>query len=391
MESSGIMKSSNKGIIIFFLVLGLSIYQVYPAQAYGEGVDLHLITSELSPMPVEPGKDLVLSVTVDNEGRGTADNLTLEIIPDPAIIIKNANKQILRKDLCGHCAWAETYYLHIDPSAVSGVYKIEIKALREGVGTSKTIDVIVKGVPQITLCDVSIKPEIISPGSYFNLNYSVCNKGTGDASAIRIASLLDNLPFVPIGTNTLMIEKLPQNISNKLEYNLLAKEDAKPASYSIPIRLDYQSEDGRNFSSSELVGVNVLGKSRLNIAGISNDPSRIEKGSYVTLTIRIENAGNGDAKSVKANIDIPFTGTKTAFLGKIEPDNDAPAIFNLRADDAGDYRYNLTIQYEDDLGTHEINETLEMVAYSGGSVSVYVIILLIIATVGVYWFFIRRK
>lgn len=135
----------------------------------------------------------------------------------------------------------------------------------------------------------------------------------------------------------------------------------------------------------------MLGKSRLNIAGINTDPNRIEKGSYTTLTIRIENAGSGDAKSVKADIDIPFTGTKTAFIGKIEPDNDAPAIFNLHADDAGDYRYNLTVLYEDDLGKHELNEELKLVVYPGDSIPVFAVILFVIAAAGIYWFFIRRK
>ncbi len=199
------------------------------------------------------------------------------------------------------------------------------------------------------------------------------------------------MPFISTGTNTRIIEKLSPVSSKKLEYHILAKDNAEPASYSVPIRRDYQSEDGRNFSSSELVGVNVLGKGRLNIAGINTDPSGIEKGNYLTLTIRIENAGNGNAKSVKANIDIPFRGTKTAFLGKIEPDNDAPAIFNLYADDAGEYKYNLTVQYEDDLGTHETREELMMTVSPGDRTSVFVIILFIIAVIGVYWFFIRRK
>ncbi len=95
--------------------------------------------------------------------------------------------------------------------------------------------------------------------------------------------------------------------------------------------------------------------------------------------------------SAKADIDLPFTGTKTAYLGKIEPDNDAPAIFNLRADDAGDYRYNLTVRYEDDLGTHELNEELNIVVYPDGSTPVLAVILFVVAAAGVYWFVIRRK
>ncbi len=365
---------------------------IFPVQGYGESVDLHIIKSDLSPMPTEPGKELVLSVIIENRGAEDAKNISIEINPDPIIIIKNKDKQYTTKFLCAHCTLSETYYLHIDSSAVSGIYRIEIKAHQDGEGTSKTIEIMVRGKPQLTISDVSIKPEIISPGSSFNLNFSIFNSGTGIAGAIKVTSQIDNLPFISIGSNTRVIEEIAPGNSKKIEYSLLVKEDAKPGSYSIPFGMDHQSEDGRNFSSSELIGINVLGTGKLNIAGINTDPSRIEKGNYITLTIRIENAGKGDAKSVKASIDIPFKGTKTAFLGKIEPDNDAPAIFNLQADDSGELRYNLTIQYEDDVGKHDINEELMMAVSSDNRTSIFIVLLfLLVAAVVAYRYFIRRK
>ncbi len=377
----------EKSIIIAIFALVLIIT---PASA-----ELEIVLDKLSPQPVEPGQDLVLSIRLENEF-SEIDNVKLMILPDSPLILKNENDRIINiGKMIKFGAVVETYSLHIDPLALSGAYEVEFQVhwlsndqKRE---TNKTFKVMVRGVPQLSISDTIIEPEIISPGNNFNLNFSVSNNGTGIASAIRVTSLIENLPFISTGTNTRIIEKLSPASSKKLEYRLLAKDNAEPASYSVPIRLDYQSEDGRNFSSSELVGVNVLGKGRLNIAGINTDPGRIEKGNYLTLTVRIENAGNGKAKSVKANIDIPFRGTKTAFLGKIEPDNDAPAIFNLYADDAGDYKYNLTVQYEDDLGTHETREELMMTVSPGDRTSVFVIILFIIAVTGAYWFFIKRK
>jgi len=377
----------EKSIIIAILALA---FIIAPASA-----ELELVLDKLSPQPVEPGQDLVLSISLVNEF-SEIDNVKLTILPDSPIILKNENDRIINiGKMIKFGAVVETYSLHIDSLAVSGAYEVEFQVhwlsndqQRE---TNKTFNIIVRGVPQLAISNIIIEPEIISPGDNFNLNFSVSNNGTGIASAIRVTSLIENLPFISTGTNTRVIGKLSPASSKKLEYRLLAKDNAEPASYSIPIRLDYQSEDGRNFSSSEIVGVNVLGKGRLNIAGINTDPSRIEKGNYLTLTIRIENAGNGNAKSVKANIDIPFRGTKTAFLGKIEPDNDAPAIFNLYADDAGEYKYNLTIQYEDDLGTHETREELMMTVSPGDRTSVFIIILFIVAVIGACWFFIRRK
>lgn len=372
---------------IFALIIGLSLsmsYLSYPAYGLGDGTDIHIISSELSPVHVEPGSDMSLSVTVHNLGGGLAKNLSLEIIPDPVIINMNENKRILRNDLCGHCSWTETYYFHIDPSAVSGVYRIDIKAHQDGVGESKTIDVLVQGVPQLMVSNVSINPDVIGTGEKFAINYSVINRGTGVANAIRITSVTDSLPFVPEGTNTLFIGTLSPGAARELTYNMYVKENSKPDSYSIPVRLDYKSEDGRNFSISELIGVTVTGKSRVSVAGVNTDPNRIEKGDYVTLTIRIENSGDTDVKSAAASIDIPFAGTKTAFLGKIEPDEDVPAIFNLQADEAGNYRYRIAIRYEDTSGIHEYRQELDMIVDEKPDYGLTIILALLVVSAAAY-------
>lgn len=57
------------------------------------------------------------------------------------------------------------------------------------------------------------------------------------------------------------------------------------------------------------------------------------------MTIRLENTGTDEAISTTANIDLPFEGTKEAFIGKIKPNNDAPAVFSLDGGTGGDYPY----------------------------------------------------
>ena len=53
----------------------------------------------------------------------------------------------------------------------------------------------------------------------------------------------------------------------------------------------------------------------------------------------------------------PMSGGKEAYVGKIEPNNDAPAVFSLQAGDPGNYAYNLTVEYQDDYGVHTKTET----------------------------------
>ena len=58
-------------------------------------------------------------------------------------------------------------------------------------------------------------------------------------------------------------------------------------------------------------------ESDLNIAYIKTEPILPRVGEEVTLTIRLENFGKGDANSVKAKIEIPFFGVKESFLERL--------------------------------------------------------------------------
>jgi hypothetical protein len=79
-------------------------------------------------------------------------------------------------------------------------------------------------------------------------------------------------------------------------------------------------------------------------------------------------------------------------VGKIEPNNDAPAVFALQAGNPGTYSYNLTVRYEDDYGVQTQTETLKMTVADGDSTGLVVaILLLLILGGGGYWYFVLRK
>ncbi len=336
------------------------VFIIGPANA----AEINIGLDKLSPQPVEPGQDFVLSITLANEG-SDAKGVTLNIVPDSPIILKNDYDRIIDVgSIIKNGAIAETYQLHIDPQAVSGVYDIEFRTrwlsndlLRE---INKTFKVMVRGVPQLAISNITINPEIISPQDTFNIMFSVSNEGTGIAREVQVSAATGGLPFVPGGADTKIIKELNPGESSQLSYRSLVKDKAEISSYSIPIKMDYKDENGKNISSQSFVGIRVLGRAELAIANIKTEPQNPVQGDPVTVTMRVENSGNGDAKSVKISLNIPFEGTKTAFLGKIKPNDDAPAVFSIMTNESGDIPYSAMIEFEDDLGTHSTTEALNL-------------------------------
>ena len=119
-----------QGMIVLITIVAIAI-ATSPASCAihhsGDNADLVITVNELSPQPVEPGRDLVLAVTIDNRGGGVASGIVLTIMPDSPIILKNENDRIMRfEKIIGYGARVETYLLHIDPAAVTGNHGIEL-------------------------------------------------------------------------------------------------------------------------------------------------------------------------------------------------------------------------------------------------------------------------
>jgi hypothetical protein len=109
--------------------------------------------------------------------------------------------------------------------------------------------------------------------------------------------------------------------------------------------------------------------------------------------MRIENSGTGEARSVKVNLDAPFKGTRTAFLGKIKTDDDAPGVFTFYAEKGGDVPYSANIEFEDDLGVRTVTEPLNLYVRSPNKngMAAPVIVTLPIIAAGVYYIHRRKK
>ncbi|PKL58042.1 MAG: S-layer protein, partial [Methanomicrobiales archaeon HGW-Methanomicrobiales-5] len=94
------------------------------------------------------------------------------------------------------------------------------------------------------------------------------------------------------------------------------------------------------------------------------------------------------ASSVRAVLDTPFTGTKTSFIGSIDKNSDAPAIFYLQAVKDGTVPANLTISYNDDFGTHTVSETATIMTAPASAIPVVIVAILICIIAGVsFWYF----
>jgi hypothetical protein len=411
MRSSLINTIFLTALLIFFLVLSIS-----PVVASEPSV----IISEfkVTPSVLLPGEQGIVSVTVKNTaekaslsqsytsgiaGSNSQTTTTVDInAPIDSVTMVGNGIEVVggaynRVGALGPGQSIPLTFLIMAPDQ-PGVYFPEVwvrvseaTSLKFPIPVNVNSEVQIQKRPQITVNKQL--PTSVIPGSDFNTTVVFSNDGQLSASNIQI-TVNTSTPSITAKTpGTYHIEKLGQGEQKTINMDFLTDKKTTQGINPINLIIDYQNPDGSFQRQFETLGVRVRGQAQLDISQITTDPSRVQKGDQFTLFIRVENTGTDDAKSVNAKIDIPLSGTKEAFVGKIEPNNDAAAPFNLKADQAGNLPYTLTIQYEDEYGPRQEQQDLHLNIYDTNNTSMIigVIILLILAGGFAYWYFVFRK
>ena len=183
------------------------------------------------------------------------------------------------------------------------------------------------------------------------------------------------------------------NTDRFITYHMKTSDVAEPGVYYFKYRLTYGEElivtDAGSFS------VTVIGeRAELSIASLKTNPVLPIEGDIVELTLRIENTGDGTAKSVSVYAEHEFQGLKQSFIGALKSEEDGPAVFTFVADKAGEFEFPVTILYKDDFGENEIKtnvnvNVLDKELNIGGII--FVIVLFVFFGWGVYHFIKTKK
>ncbi len=175
-----------------------------------------------------------------------------------------------------------------------------------------------------------------------------------------------------------------------VDLTLLSDKKSNSGLVRIPVLISYNAIDGIPQTQNTGIDVIMKGKAELGFVSVDTNPPRLTEHTPFDLTVRIENTGSGEAKQLSAQIDLPAEGTKEAFIGKIKPGNDAPAIFLMEGLKGGNYPYNLTITYSDDMGVHTVTRQMNMRVPPADNTGIIITLLIILGILGIvgyrYWY-----
>ncbi len=238
-------------------------------------------------------------------------------------------------------------------------------------------------------------PDMVNPGDEIPVLLTV--KNGGETSADDVTVRINNVSsmIAPKTTDLYNIGPISANASRTFDVVLLSDKNTPPGLVRVPVTLQYNWIDGSVHTEATSIGVMMKGKAELGFVSVDTSPRRLVANQPFDLTIRIENTGTGEAKQVVATVNLQMTGTKQAFIGKIKPGNDAPAVFSLDGAKGGTYEYMTNITYVDDLGNHAISSPMSVRVSPEDNTGIVILVLLIVIIGGIlayrYWYLPKKN
>jgi hypothetical protein len=409
----------NKMKIIYILVIAFAITagMILPVSAAGDPT-VQISEYQVNPSIMMPDSLGTITIVVKNtassasikENAGVvANDFTTTKVTDINVNIENVQLEgkgilVISKDFerVGELGPGQslplTFTIRAPPE--TGMYYPEVWVDTTG-GRSTRFPIPVNvntpvGIQKKAIMIVeSSLPETVNPGDEIPVTLVVRNGGeTGtDDVTIRINNLSNMI--APKKTDLYHIGAIDANESRTVDIVLLSDRNTPPGLIRVPVTLRYNWIDGSVHEESTSIDVVMKGKAELGFVSVETNPRRVIANQPFELTIRIENTGTGEAKQVAATVDLPMTGTKQAFIGKIKPGNDAPAVFSLDGAKGDTYQYSTSITYVDDLGTHTISSPMSVRIIPEDNTGMFVLVLLIIIVGGIlayrYWYLPRKN
>ncbi|MFA6225612.1 MAG: S-layer protein [Methanoregula sp.] len=229
-----------------------------------------------------------------------------------------------------------------------------------------------------------------NPGEEIPVTLTIRNAGQTIADDVTVK--IENMSTVvaPKNADLYHLGVINGGEQQTVQLVFLSDKKADAGLVRIPVTISYNAIDGILRTQTTGIDLMMKGKAELGFVSVDINPPRLTENTPFDLTIRIENTGTGEAKQVSATIDLPAEGMKEAFIGKIKPGNDAPAIFLLEGAKAGNHPYNLTITYTDDMGVHTMSRQMNMRVPAADNSGNIILMLIILGVLGFlayrYWY-----
>jgi hypothetical protein len=227
--------------------------------------------------------------------------------------------------------------------------------------------------PQLVISGYEIDPEVIQPGSKFNLSLSVQNVGNADAKRVTmiVGGGSSSAPgpletpgpygtfgasgeftnFAPLGaSNIQLIGDIARGARLEAGQPMIVNVSTNPGAYSMKVSFTYADQAGHHFADEQVISLLVYSVPNLEVS-FYMEPPPMMAGQPNMLPLQVVNLGKKSA--VLGNMRVTAEGAEvsnnTVLVGTLEMGGYFPLDAMLFPQQAGPLDLIVTLDYTDDF------------------------------------------
>lgn len=216
--------------------------------------------------------------------------------------------------------------------------------------------------PKLILTDYHIQTEQVFAGEGFPIAFEFTN--TSESKAIYnvkvTLSAADHI-FTPVeSSNSFFIDQLAVKQSLQKEIQLKANYNAEPQNHEIEVKMDYEDQEGKAYSTSDTVSVPVWQVLMPRVSKIDM-PEFVEANMPMSFSFDIYNIGKAEIRNLFVEVvgDEVIDQQGEIYLGNLPEGSDTYYDGTLLFESEGEKTATVVIKYQDDAG-NEFRETKDI-------------------------------
>ena len=216
-----------------------------------------------------------------------------------------------------------------------------------------------EGLPSLMLDRHTFSVDRVFAGDNFTLSLFIKNTSNEPVGNTRL-TIESAAVFSPADNrSSFFIEAIPAYGEHMQEITLFVDQNADEMTYTLPITIQYEDEDGKLSVVSETVVIPVLREGELRVLSLEF-PETVALGEQLPISLEIANTGRSVLRNVLVMLEGDFTVENgTYFIPTLEPGTNEFFYATINPETEGKMTGNIIITYTDSADReHRIDNPL---------------------------------
>ncbi|MDE1823019.1 MAG: hypothetical protein KGH50_01710, partial [Candidatus Micrarchaeota archaeon] len=312
-----------------------------PITIFISGTPNIALTASPSPQIV-PGQQSDVKISATNAGTDNATNVSIKVLNSRNFSVAGSSMLNLGT-IAQEASGSGTVTLQANTSLASGNSSIPMLltySTLAGANYSKVVMVPVSVLinrPNIVASIIDATPSVLRSGANQTLTVGIQNIGTGVAKNLTVSFMSTSNITVGNAASGIFIATLQPNQTATYGISITASSNANYTSYSIPIRMGYQTANyQQSISKNTSINVTLQKAAIFNVTGVSGYLN--VGGTYVPLTFTVRNVGNEPANHVTVSLQTIYpisSANSNAYVESLAPGQSRQVTFYVNVDSQG--------------------------------------------------------